>query len=95
MPNGDGTGPNGTYVNCSPQEGQNYVGFGRGRGNGRGFGNNSKYNPRGELRPRFGGRNVNYDSSSKENEQTFLGKQIELLQNSLSGIEKKLDDLKR
>lgn len=61
MPRGDGTGPDGTYENCAPTN-NSYCR--RGRGGQRGFGRDGRYNPRGELRPRYTGKKPKQEQDS-------------------------------
>ena len=49
MPNGDGTGPDGTYNNCKSKNGQPMYGnkkFGRGQGRGKGYRRGSREGPK-------------------------------------------------
>ncbi len=96
MPGQDGTGPYGTYKDCVPQEDDF---FGRGyfcRGRCFSRDGNSRYNPRGELRPRFLGTQEDSTNSnlSKEQEITFLESRKEVLNQNLEGIEKRIKTLK-
>jgi len=114
MPAYDGTGPRG----MGPMTGRgmgycaeyasnpNYFGAGRriGRGfsRGRGFGQDSVYNPRGLLRPRFmsteisGGYAENpYHPPTKEEELAALNNDRKKINSQLSGIEKRIKELSK
>ena len=86
MPAQDGTGPNGTYVNCMPQEKNEFLGA---RGyfcRGRGFRRGCQF-----LRTQGV---VGIEPISKEQELSFLEIQKAALTQNLEGIEKRIKTLK-
>ncbi len=86
--------------------GRGGIGFGRGPspevGMGRGFGRDSRYNPRGQLRPRFMGTVMPrgytenpYHPPTKEQELTDLNNYKKEINTQLSGIEKRIKELSK
>ena len=80
-------------------------GFGPGLGRGRGFGQNSMYNPRGLLRPRFIRSGVGrmpvgyaenpYTAPTREEELANLNRNKKDTETQLKGIEKRIKELSK
>ena len=89
MPRGDGTGPMGTWTNCSgrPALGRGAgramgAGFGRGAGIGRGVGFGAGYG--------LGTRYVNNPVYSASEEKAFLENRAQVLETELAAVKSQL-----
>ena len=114
MPAYNGTGPNGMGPMTGRRMGYcaedasnpNYFRAGSrvggGFGRGRGFGQDSRYNPRGLLRPRFIGTRIPvgytenpYQPPTREQELAALNSNKKKINTQLSGIEKRIKELSK
>lgn len=94
MPRRDGTGPDGTYKNCQPKDGQQMYGgrrFGQGQGMGRrgnkgGFGYRNRFND--PDQPNIGEGQQDYQPKGNTLE-TVLDKIVDVLERIFEKPEKK------